>query len=113
MKKYKNKQIKIIIKEAELPKNTKFVGYVIHLTKSDEYLAGLKKNDGMTLYKWSKTPEIAIKFKEHRKAKAFIEGYEKNQAILCLMLDIGKQLVVVPEQTVIEIIEEYTEKQIQ
>jgi len=107
MKKYTKKKINFIIEEFELPKNTKFVGYVINLPESDEFLAGIQKDSGVEMYKWSLTPEIAIKFKIYEKAKRVIDQYDKQKAILCLLLDLGKQLIPVPESDAIEIIETY------
>jgi len=108
MKKYTKQKINFIIEEFELPRNTKFVGYVINMPESDEFLAEIKKDRGMKLYKWSETPEIAIKFKIYEKAKRIIDQYDKQRAVICLLLDTGKGLGPIPEKDAIEIIEDHT-----
>jgi len=113
MKKFNKKQIKYIIEELEgIPKNTKFVGYVINLPETEEFLSSVihKKNE-ITLYQWAKTPELAIKFRIREKAMKVITKYDKNKATLCLLLDLGKQLIPITEEDAIEIVEIYTKKE--
>jgi len=112
MKKFKRKQIKYIIEEFdEMPENSKFVGYVINLPETEEFLSSINhKNNEITLYEWAKTPELAMKFKIREKAMKVIRKYDKNKATLCLLLDLGKQLAPIPEEDAIEIIETYAKK---
>ena len=101
MKRYNKEKIKIIIEEADLPKNTKFLGYVIHLPKNDEYLF---KTDNKALLIWSKTPQNAIKFKIYEKACDIVKKFSRGDLIICIVLDIGKQLATIPDHDAQEII---------
>ena len=98
-------EIKHIIKELELPKTTKFKGYVVKLLETDEFLitANYKIEDEIS-YTWGITPETAKVFKKREKAIKEVKEYNKYGVTLCLLLDIGKQYLVMPENEALEIV---------
>ena len=107
MKKY-NFKIKHIIEELGLPKATKFKGYVVHLIETDEFLlnANYKLEDTIG-YMWTKIPEMAKIYKKREKAikeVKEVKEYNKYGVTLCLLLDIGEQYIVMPENEALEII---------
>jgi len=113
MKEYGQDRIKKIIEELDLPKKTKFKGYVIQSAESEKFL--FKLNDTYQGHQvqtaWSNTPENAILYskkekaiKEIEEAIKLVEEYSKNNLLLCLLMDSGKQLLPVPEEAVLEIL---------
>lgn len=87
--------IKEIIKAFKLPKKSKFMGFVVHLPDSDEFLAFSEEKDGdMELRAFSKTPDHAHIFKDYEKALS--ESKSCSQwAIVCILIDMKKQWIVV------------------
>lgn len=89
----KDAYIKQIIKELELPSDTKFAGYVVHLPESDEFLASIEEDEYMENRMWSKIPDIAKCYKSLDKAKKEAKRYGKG-ANACVLLDTGPQYFV-------------------
>lgn len=84
-----------MIKELELPKNTKFLGFVVHLPESDEFLAFIKEeSEYMELRSFSKTPDYARTFKEYEDALSASKSCNQK-AIVAILLDIEKQWLVI------------------
>lgn len=82
-----------------LPKGTTFEGYVVHLPKSDEFLAAQgdeKYQDGWITQKraWSKTPANAMVLKDYYEAELLAKSYGKNAEVKRLF-DKGDEYYVV------------------
>ena len=105
MKKYGRERIQKILKEIDLPKTTKFKGYVVHMPESDEFLRTTKEiQSGVVANTWINDPEEALLFKKREKAIKVINGYDKNGVSLCLLLDSGPQLIPIPEEAVLKLL---------
>ena len=89
----KETAISDVIKELGLPKNTKFIGYALHLKDKDEFLVRYVSNEYRDEMWWSKTPENAKKFKQHKKALK-IRNELKPEAKIVHVWDIGRQLMI-------------------
>lgn len=89
--------IEEVIKECGLPDNTEFLGYVIHLPQSDEFLLKMKKihNDGSNIKAWSKTPEICKRYQSYQKALKDCKKVGKGSKV-CVLLDAGNALYAPP-----------------
>ena len=97
MKKYNTKIIKQFIKDSSLPEETRFLGFVINLPESDEYLVAVKSEPFMSSHAWAKNPEMAIVYNNYKKAILVLKEYNKAAAVICLLFDMGHQLAVVSE----------------
>lgn len=82
-----------LIKEIGVPSDSKFLGFVVHLPHSDEFL--LKEDDSsfMTKRLWSKTPELAHIFIDQSESEKAAANYGKG-AISCVIFDIVDQLFI-------------------
>lgn len=81
-------------KEHGLPADAEFCGYLIHIEKSDEFLASIEDTPSATKRIFAKTPELAMRFKEFGEANDLARA-EKNE-IVAGMFDFGTQLFVFP-----------------
>jgi hypothetical protein len=70
-----------------------FLGYAIHIEKSDEFLAVFEITEEMTKRAWAKTPELALRF------ESVTEAHDASKAckgsIIVGMWDTGEQIFVV------------------
>lgn len=91
------KTLKEIIEECGFPKDTQFLGYVIHLPETDEFLAQFKKihHDGSNIKMWSKTPGISKKYMSLKRAFKDVKKLKKNVEI-CALLDTGDAYISQP-----------------
>ncbi len=53
------------------PSDAVFIGYVVHLRDTDEFLVSAKQRGGVTARTWSKLPNHARVFKSHKQAWSF------------------------------------------
>lgn len=88
----KDVYIRQVIKDLGLPSETKFVGYVVHLPDSDEFLAMIEENEYLENRAWSKIPDLAKRYKSLDKARKEARRYGKG-ANACILLDAGEQYV--------------------
>ncbi len=88
LKKVNTKQL---IKDLGFPEGTEFLGYSIHLEKSDEYLYDYKITPEGTPMTWAKTPEIAKCFKSFKKIEK-IRSKIKPEAIIMWLFDTGTHI---------------------
>ena len=91
--------LKHFINEFDLPAETKFIGYAIHLVDSDEFLYKHQiKKDHFITKSWCTSPEKAEKFQSFKKVTK-VRDELQTDAIVVWMFDIGKQLIVTtPEE---------------
>lgn len=92
----KNINIKSIIREFNLPKNTKLSGLVVNLIESDEYLVGVEGNaDSFEVRAFSPIPDLAYVFDNHKDAKnAAAQCHQKTE--IGILLDANKHWMVIP-----------------
>lgn len=62
-----------------------FVGYVIHLPESDEFLAGFEDNDDVTLKQWGAIPDLALPYRDFHEAVKVLKAVSKSDAVLALL----------------------------
>jgi len=81
-----------------LPKETKFIGYSIHLPDSDEFLCKYKPGNVVSIKGWCDSPDEAKKFNKLNKANR-IKDEISNNAIVVWLFDLGTQiLATTPEE---------------
>ncbi len=79
-------------KEYGLKEDAEFLGYGIHLEKSDEFLALFDTSGALEKKAWAKTPELALRF------DSIADAHDTSKAcrgsIVVGMFDIGEQIFV-------------------
>lgn len=68
LEKFKPVSTELLRQKLELSEDSSFIGYVIHLPESDEFLAEFRDDDFMTLKKWASTPKQAICYDDFHEA---------------------------------------------
>ena len=95
------KPIEEVYKEYNLPETAVPMGYVINITKSDEFLAMYEELDDRTNYAYTPRPELAKIFEDVNQAipvaKKVAEKYETD---ICFMFDTDSQYMVFPITTI-------------
>lgn len=81
-----------IKKEYGLSEDAEFLGYGVHLEKSDEFLAAFDESLDVTRKAWAKTPEAALTFQSI--ADAHHVSKECAGSIVVGMFDTGSQIYV-------------------
>jgi hypothetical protein len=106
MKKYGREKLKRLYAAMNTPKGTKFIGYVLHLPESDEFMAMAEHVDnyGSVNYAWAQTPSLALVFKKHIKAVRELQEYGKNNVKLCLLFETETQYFKLDEDEALEIL---------
>jgi hypothetical protein len=89
--------IEEMVTEAGLPDTTKFMGYVVRLPESDEFLHSVKYAGDMAARKWALRPEMAKVYKRKDKAHQEIKRYGPKAGIGYLF-DIGDKYFVISEE---------------
>ncbi len=89
-----------LMKELNLPKNSKFIGFVVHLPNSDEFLMNFSEDRSSSEliqggYIWAKIPDFAYAFNSQREAEKFTKDYGKDSLVACLF-DVGDQYLLQP-----------------
>lgn len=82
-----------IIKEHGLPEDAKCLGYVVHLPVEDEFLGKVINTPEMTQRFFTKTPDMAKVYSNHKKAIRDAKKC-KQDAIVCLLFDVDDQYAV-------------------
>lgn len=88
-----NTPVDIIKKEFGLPMNSKFLGCVVQLRESDEYLAIFEENQIMTKRGFVPSPEGAIRYATRQEADKVAERLGKG-AFSGVLFDTGDQYFV-------------------
>jgi len=71
-----------VIKELGLPADTRFLGYVIHLEASDEFLIRRERSVLGKGYLWGKgTPESAMRFQNPNQAISMVKKHGKDAVV--------------------------------
>lgn len=82
-----------IIRELNLPEDTHFVGHVVHLPESDEFLAKVKKTKSGAQRVWVKGSPGQAKIYGFEKALKQVVDYGRG-AVVAYLLDQGQQYIV-------------------
>lgn len=80
-------------KEYGLKDDAEFLGYSVHLEKSDEFLAHFETSGALENKAWAKTPELALRFDSIADAHDISKACKGS--IVVGMFDIGEQIFVV------------------
>jgi hypothetical protein len=82
-------------KKLGIPLNSKFIGWLIHLPHSDEYLMTFQIDDFSSSKSWIKTPEKSKKFKTQKKADQIIRMLEiEDRSESVPAFDMGTKIAV-------------------
>lgn len=76
-----------------LPDSAEFLGYVVHVIETDDYLAAYDERPAMTKRAYSPTPDHAIRYDDFHEAIAIAKKLPK-ESIVGLMFDVGDQFQV-------------------
>lgn len=68
LEKFKPVSTKDLRQKLGLSENSSFLGYVIHLPESDEFLADFQDDDFLTLKKWAAIPDLALRYDDFHEA---------------------------------------------
>ncbi len=77
-----------------LAPTAQYLGYAVHLEKTDEFLAEYSDTAAMMRKVWAKTPELAQPFISF--SKAVETSRECRGSIVVVMFDLGSQIGVYP-----------------
>lgn len=77
-----------IKKDCDLPPNSKFVGYVVWLPPSDEFLAYAFMSGGVEYRGWSPIPDFALPYSDYCEASHQADLYGPG-AVVGLLFDTG------------------------
>lgn len=80
-------------KEYGLKDDAEFLGYSVHIEKSDEFLAHFETSGALEKKGWAKTPELALRFDSIADAHDISKACKGS--IVVGMFDIGEQIFVV------------------
>ncbi|MCP3025165.1 hypothetical protein [Cupriavidus basilensis] len=77
------------------PETCKFIGYVVHLPDSDEFLArATEPQPGVLLYQYAATPGLAKVYPQHHTASKVANGIQKHRTVVAFLFDHGTQWLV-------------------
>ncbi len=79
-------------KEYGLQESAEFLGYGVHIEKTDEFLAHFEDSGALVKKAWAKTPELALRF------DSIADAHDASKAckgsIVVGMFDLGDQIFV-------------------
>ncbi len=85
-------------KQLGMPSNARFLGYVLNLPHSDEFLAHYQISPDRNQWAWSATPANAKRFKKLKQLKIVQREYSKYPSqIVCLFETPEQFIVAIPE----------------
>ncbi|MET2529920.1 hypothetical protein [Ralstonia pseudosolanacearum] len=75
--------------------SAKFVGYVVHLPDSDEFLAGATEPQrGVKVYQYAANPDLAKVFADYRVAAKQAAPIQKHRTVVAYLFDHDNQWLV-------------------
>ena len=87
--------IQDFIKESDLPKDSNYLGYVVNILHSDEYLADIQYGDGVVNKTIAKIPALAKVFDDIEDALKARKEFSYPVDV-CLMFETDEQYLVLP-----------------
>lgn len=85
--------VSAIRKEFNLPDNAEYLGCVVWLRDSDEFLATIRETPAVTHREYTKTPALAMQFESREDADAVAEKIP-HAATSAILFDLGDQYYV-------------------
>jgi len=86
-------------KQLDIPSHGKFLGYVVHLPNTDEFLGSIT-DDGLMINKMIvKLPDLAMTFDDIEDAIKATHAF-KYKANVCLLFDVGSQYIVISDEEI-------------
>lgn len=76
-----------LIKSFDLPKGTKFKGYVLSLPDTDEYLAEHQASNYADNWCWAQTPDLAKPYKKLKQVQQVQKLYTKKPTEVCYLFE--------------------------
>ncbi|SCU98989.1 hypothetical protein CNECB9_560048 [Cupriavidus necator] len=77
------------------PESCKFVGYVVHLPDSDEFVVSAREpQPGVMFYEYAVTPSLAKAYPNFRSALKIADGIQKLRTVVGYLFDHGSQWLV-------------------
>lgn len=93
--------IEEIYKEFDLPDDSKFLGYVVNIVESDEYVAKFEDTPDLTNIAYAKVPDLGLRFDGISEAlEVGKKVAEKYKTDICLLFETSKQFRVIPTFTI-------------
>lgn len=93
--------IEEIYKEFDLPDDSEFLGYIINIVESDEFVAKFEDTPDQTNIAYAKMPDLGLRFEDISEAlevgKKVAEKYETD---ICFLFETSDQFRVIPTFTV-------------
>lgn len=87
-----NRKIEEVRKGLDLPEDSKFCGYLVHIYESDEFLHEIDDSPAATKRLFVKTPELAYRFTNFMDAYKWVRPI-KGETVVGLF-DIGEKFLV-------------------
>ncbi|SON48609.1 hypothetical protein [Vibrio tapetis] len=85
-----------IKKDARLPENANFHGWLIHNPECDDFLLQYKERAGVISKKWCGLPDAAMRFNRYTRALKVLKNLElDDRAIIVVAFDLGSQIIVI------------------
>jgi hypothetical protein len=87
------RRIRRLKREAGLPEEATFAGYVVHVPEKEDFLAHHEDDGGVVNRAYAPTPEYAIRYADRARATAVAQSLPRK-AVVCAVFDLGRQLAV-------------------
>lgn len=96
LNRYKPTSIDEIRRQMGLPDGSSFLGYVIHLPESDEFLAHFDDSDHKIVKLWAAIPDLAIRYQDFHHAVKVLKAVSQSgrQTLLALLWEEDSQYFV-------------------
>lgn len=90
-----------IYKEFDLPDDSDFLGYVVNIVESDEYVAKFEDTPDITSIAYAKVPDLGLRFDDISEAlEVGKKVAEKYKTDICLLFETSEQFRVIPTFTI-------------
>ena len=95
------KPMEEIYQEFDLPEDSEFLGYVINIVESDEYLVSFSDSIDERRASYTKFPEMGLRFEDfHEALRVGKKVAEKYETDICLLFETTDQYRVIPTFTI-------------
>lgn len=88
----KQRKLEDIRRELGLPDSAEFLGYVVHIPESEEFLHSVQDSLGAVTRSFAKTPDLALPFESFGDAHA--QARREKGEIVAGLFDLGDQYFV-------------------
>jgi len=95
------KSIEDIYEEFNLPDSSEFLGYIVNIVQTDEYVAHFLDTTDVTNIAYAKLPNLALRFEDISEAlEVGKKVAEKHETDICLLFETTEQFRVIPTLTI-------------